>query len=131
MSLREKFKSVKLKDPVKHWVPEIEDYVYIPQKTVAEQNEFEAMLRKRAKGDIEAAADVVKQMMLIKGCVDAAGVPIWSERDIGDIAQYPIPMVEGIIKAIRAVNDYSDSDIEEMAKNVGATADGDSSAVSP
>lgn len=130
MSLKEKIRNAKKVPPKKLTVPEWGVDIYIPRKTVKERSDFEKSLTKLNKRSSDAAMEEVRARMLIYGCRDEHGAPIWDVSDIETISGYDSAPVDYIIDEMRKFCHITEDDIETMAKNAEGTLDGDSSGVS-
>ena len=130
MSLKEKIRNAKKVLPKKLTVPEWGIDVYIPRKTVKERSDFEKSLTKLNKKSSDAAMEEVRARMLIYGCRDENGSPIWDVSDIEEIAGYDSTPVDYIIDEMRKFCHITEDDIDVMVKNAVGTPDGDSSGVS-
>lgn len=130
MSLKEKIRSAAKVPPKALEVPEWGVVLYIPRKTVKERNDFEKSLTRLNKRSREEAMDQVRARLLIFGCRDEHGAEVWTVNDIEEIGTYDASVVDFVIAEIQKFTRISDADIDEMAKNLEGTPDGDLSGAS-
>ena len=61
--------------------------------------------------------DTIRQRLVIWGVVDESGAPVFAETDTEAISKLPASLVDRIVTKVSEVNDYTEKDIEDLAKN--------------
>jgi hypothetical protein len=116
MSLKEKILAVQCQRERLH-LPEVNDVVWIAQRTAAEKTAFDKASLKISEKKTADVMDTIRQRLVIWGVVDESGAPVFAETDTEAISKLPASLVDRIVTKVREVNDYTEKDIEDLAKN--------------
>jgi hypothetical protein len=116
MSLKEKILAVQCQRERLH-LPEVNDVVWIAQRTAGEKTAFDKASLKISEKKSADVMDTIRQRLVIWGVVDESGAPVFAETDTEAISKLPASLVDRIVTKVREVNDYTEKDIEDLAKN--------------
>lgn len=96
-------------------IPEWEGSVWVRSLTVGERDQIDADFNtSRNKGK---TPENLRSRMLIRGCCDADGKPLFSESDVVEVNKLPATILEKIFDAILKINRIGAGAVEEAEKN--------------
>lgn len=96
-------------------IPEWEGSVWVRSLTVGERDQIDSEFNAaRSKG---RTPDNLRARMIIKGCCDEAGQPLFTEADLQEINKLPATTLEKIFDSILKINRIGAGAVEESEKN--------------
>jgi hypothetical protein len=96
-------------------IPEWEGSVWVRSLTVGERDQIDSEFNAaRSKGK---TPDNLRARMIIKGCCDAAGQPLFTDADLIEINKLPATILEKIFDAILKINRIGAGSVEDAEKN--------------
>lgn len=96
-------------------IEEWEGSVWVRSLTVGERDQIDSEFNAaKSKGK---TPDNLRARMLVKGCCDELGQPIFTEADLPEINKLPATILEKIFDGILKVNRIGPGAVEELEKN--------------
>lgn len=96
-------------------IPEWEGSVWVRSLTVGERDQIDSEFNAaRNKGK---TPDNLRARMIIKGCCDEAGQPLFTDADLPEINKLPATILEKIFDSILKINRIGAGAVDEAEKN--------------
>ena len=96
--------------------------------TAREKTDWERSFRTTKGNPIEARQREVRERLVVACCRTEDGKPLFTDSDIKSLGERRADAVELLVSAAQRVCGMTDTDVETLAKNDGATTDGASPA---
>ena len=106
--------------------------VRVMELTVAEKTTFESQAGILAASspndeDVDQAARLIRQCLVIASARDESRQPIWTYDDIEYLSGLGSGLIEPIVNAASRLSNFTEKDLAELGKNSAATGDESSS----